>query len=231
MSFEDLRPWLVLFPFVATMIGALTFIALKRRARDVLTLGCIGVALCLVINPHDLESLGFGPITARMNTAIDKANATVDQLRDLAAVLAQPVLGSLEARGRLGGEGDRASNLAARDKVIESLKRLGLSAEQIQQAALMFNNYVYTDLYYDAFDDAKMSVPVGHSGNEIGDCFGIVVSLFPEIKQIQSLDSIKSCLGRMGPISTKVSDDLEDIAQFQSSGVIRRPDVYLGRGR
>jgi len=80
-----------------------------------------------------LEEFSLGPLKAKLRRAIDEANATVEQLRDLGCQLSDAILSQLVSSEMLGVH-DSKDKHVLKGRIISCLTDLGVSSTQKEQA-------------------------------------------------------------------------------------------------
>ncbi|REG82156.1 hypothetical protein [Marinomonas pollencensis] len=81
----------------------------------------------------DLAELSLGPVKARMKEQIEKAAATIDQLRQVATTTSEATLTDLMAGSFMGGMSLK-KRLELHDNIIDALKGIGASEAQLELA-------------------------------------------------------------------------------------------------
>jgi len=94
-----------------------------------------GAFVVLMSKFEILQELSLGPLKAKMREQLREAAATIEQLRKIAAVTSEATLTDLMA-GSFMGSMTLKKRLELNDKIIESLKEIGATEEQIKKVEL-----------------------------------------------------------------------------------------------
>jgi hypothetical protein len=92
-----------------------------------------GAVMLVLANPERLAEISLGPLRARMQEKIAEAVATVEQLREIAATMANVILSDLMAGQFIWGM-TSAKRIELHDQLICDLKKIGVSQSQIDIA-------------------------------------------------------------------------------------------------
>lgn len=98
-----------------------------------LTAGLVFLLASSIERFEVLKGLGVEARTRKLDDAITQANATVEQLRDLAAAVSQVTLTELMSSSFFDGA-TLATRLSLHDKLLATLKKLDLSSAQMEEA-------------------------------------------------------------------------------------------------
>jgi hypothetical protein len=98
-----------------------------------LTAGLVFLLASSIERFEMLKGLGVEARTRKLDEAINQATATVDQLRALATTVAQVTLTDLMSSNFMDGA-TLATRLSLHDKLLGTLKNLGVTSEQIAEA-------------------------------------------------------------------------------------------------
>ncbi|MDD5141722.1 MAG: hypothetical protein PHY43_15845 [Verrucomicrobiales bacterium] len=93
----------------------------------------IGLALCFA-NLDKLKSFKAAGVEAELRTAVDKAYAAIEQLKDLGLSLSAPTVDELAVSGRMLQYLPLKHKLERVEKIAETLKNLGASPKEIEEA-------------------------------------------------------------------------------------------------
>lgn len=185
------------------------------------------VAAAVLIRLHDVVEFEFGPLKARLLRATAKAEATVEQLQNLAVGVARPALGALMAQGRFGGGDLRKRQFDAFEQVMSDLRKLDVSPDQIRSAASLFENYVRLDMVGDLRNILHNELMGKPEHEKMSLCFH---APFNRIFSAQESSKLRPCLEAVAPIQGEAAETLLDLEQFERDGTLRRPDVFFQRG-
>lgn len=196
--------------------GAITFLA---------------AALCMfVANIPDIEKMkaslsSFEVTTREAKQIINEAQATVAELRQLATTLGAQQVESIASTGRLPRNQARRWDRQKAD-ILETLKTLGLSEQQLATVEGADHEWVIIDYAYNVLkplkpDDLDLQNPLHAKRHEDH------VEAFhwgpPNPDECQML------LERHGVNDASTKDLLEDYRFYVATGKHRRPDVWAGR--
>jgi hypothetical protein len=92
-----------------------------------------GAFITFMAKLKDLTELSLGPVRAKMRETIAEANATVEQLREVATTLVSAMLTDMMAGNFMSGM-TLGVRLELRDQVMSSLRRIGVSEDQLSRA-------------------------------------------------------------------------------------------------
>jgi hypothetical protein len=125
----------ILFPVSVCFILAVPIsIGLFFHAISVAWLAALcGAFVLLVSRLETLAELSLGPLKAKMRQTIAEAAATVDQLRDIATPMISAFLIDLISGSFMGGISNER-RLQLHDELIDKLKALGATEEQLRKA-------------------------------------------------------------------------------------------------
>lgn len=98
-----------------------------------LTAGLVFLLASSIERFEVLKGLGVEARTRKLDDAITQANATVEQLRDLAAAVSQVALTELMSSSFFDGA-TLSTRLSLHDKLLATLKKLDLSNAQMEEA-------------------------------------------------------------------------------------------------
>ncbi|MCK6587690.1 MAG: hypothetical protein L6Q76_08910, partial [Polyangiaceae bacterium] len=213
------------------ILAAIAFLLWQQRASEI-TPVLIGCAIVLfVINLGRFTKFKYGSAELEAVTdarkATEEAYATIAQLRELSAKVAKVALALLPGDGRLGGLGDFA-RLELKQEVVETLTRIGLSAEQLRDAADVFDEF-YASLH--AFNVVRVFW-ISHEGSrdkETGLLFGYrdynrLAKRFVNYSNRHRTPprELRKQLAEIAPLSPPVEEALEDYEYFLKEKKFKR---------
>jgi hypothetical protein len=91
-----------------------------------------GAFISFMAKIDDLAELSLGPVKARMKEKIEEANATIEQLREIAAATTGATLTDMMA-GRYVGGMSLSKMLDIHDSLIQTLRGIGISPEKLNE--------------------------------------------------------------------------------------------------
>lgn len=113
---------------VPALVGVWT-----RDASTTWVVAICGAFVTVLTRLDDLVEISMGPVRAKMRETIREANATIEQLRTVAATTAQVALTDLMAGNFMGGT-SLEKRLELHDRIIETLRNVGVPEAQIRAA-------------------------------------------------------------------------------------------------
>lgn len=119
----------VIFTLVAPLVIGIGF---KDPSTSWVAALC-GAFVTFIAKFDVLTELSLGPVKARMKEQIAEATATLEQLRQVATATSQATLTDLMAGGFMWSMSLK-KRFELHDNIITSLKKIGASKEQIEQA-------------------------------------------------------------------------------------------------
>ncbi len=138
--------------FGATLIVFLT-ISVYHNIRRLRAAGMALLAafLCFFIIKIDkfeyvaANLYGFEARTRKADELVKEAKASLESLRDLAAMAGGFQVENLAAEGRIGGRGTAAQNETQKEQILKQLRALGLSESKLKEVALADQKWVSID--------------------------------------------------------------------------------------
>jgi hypothetical protein len=227
---EILSTWFsILFNLLGAALIVLIIYIVYRDPRSFgsPTVLLASAALCLFFaNLDRVESLkaslsGFEAKTREAQAVVDQAKATVASLRELAVATASFQVDLLAAAGRFGGGGTPARKDEQKAHLLERLKGLGLTNEQLAEVDSADREWVMIDYTIELLRPLR-----GANNPRIPEPYNTTLAekgaLTPE-----------QCGGLLREFH--VDDDhtkelLEDYKYYYETGKQRRPDVWRDRG-
>lgn len=226
MDTPGLPRWLLPAILIASVLVPAILVVFRRDPGSVWAVVVACVAAALLIRLPDVELFKVGPLEARLRQATARAEATIEQLQNVAVSLSRPALGAVMGQGRFAGGGLRRQQFDTREQVIVELRKLGLSQEQIRSATSLFDNYIRIDMAYDL---RQLLHNMDHGQ---ADLMGKIQLCFHRPDRLaftaSSANELRSCLEALIPIQGEVAERFLDLEQFERDGTLRRPEVFLG---
>lgn len=167
-----------------------------------------------------LSRFTLGPLKAEMREVISEANASLEQLREVATTFTDAALTDLSEGIFLGGL-PAENRLDYHPKMIESLQKIGASKEQIKRAEAGWRNVV-GKLYWGRLKKiSKVSglANYGGPGHELVELGRSGVAPTPEALE-QALDSLSL-------LTSEARGWINDYRHFLATNEIRRRDELL----
>lgn len=216
--------------------GLLTFASavmfgLKGTATEmgiIVVAGAICLAFLHIDKIQKFKGAGF---EAEMKQAVAEANATIQQLREVATTSAEAVLTYLMAGNFMDGT-TLGKRLDLHDQLIVNLENIEASPEQIHKADIMWRNGIGVIFHRGiraALEgrenphqiNAKAEKHVLDASNEFQNLLDFPNWMAPSPKEIEEFANDK---GVMNPM---VEELLKDYSEFMQSGTFRRRDVFV----
>lgn len=225
----------VLAPLAIGLFGVKSGLVLPDAAESMPWLALlIGVFITLISRMDDIVELSLGPLKARMTEKIKEADAVVVQLQRIAAALAEVTLTDLMASNFMGGL-PLKEKVDFRDRLVASLKTLGLSNSEIDDVEAMWRQGIGI-IYHRAIGNAaaERTHPSKLGTKELSD--EVINEAF---QQFNKLIDIKSSW--QSPLPAKYEEFLkehnllndaaqawiDDYRHYIEYGEIRRRDLFV----
>lgn len=190
-----------------------------------------GILAIIISRIETLEELTIGPLSAKLRAAVSEANATVDQVRSLAADLSDVTLTLLVSTEFMGGMQPR-EKFKLHEKIVAALLALGASAEQIEGAQ---KNWVkgVSLLYFRLIRklvEKRTNFSQINPNIELNDA-AASRQMYEESNvdswDVVSPSSMRSILRAHGVEDPIVNQWVDDYDNFLKTGVIPRLDDFL----
>lgn len=203
-------------------IGLATFFGLKDKPTE---MGIIVVACSIVlafINIDKIQRFKGAGFEAEMKRAVEEANATVEQLREVAATSAEVILTDLMAASFLDGL-SMENRLNLHDRLICNLKDIGATSEQIEKADEMWKRGVR--IIY--FRGIRKAFEKKFSKTQADAIIEIQKLLDFENWQAPTSNELRAFIEKKGSINPEIDELLIDFAEFEKTGIINRKNVFI----
>jgi hypothetical protein len=121
---------------IAALVIIPVLLGIFRTPKEMgIAAGAIMVALCFAnLDKFTRFKAGSGGVEAELRTAVDKAYAAIEQLKDLGLALSAPTVDELAISGRMLQYIPLKYKLERVQKITETLKGLGASQQEIDEA-------------------------------------------------------------------------------------------------
>ena len=190
--------------------------------------GAIALAFLNIDKIQKFKGAGF---EAEMKRAVEEANATIEQLREVAATSSEVILTDLMGGNFMSGT-TLEKRLDLHDQLIGNLKDIGASKKQIENADEMWKRgigIIFHRGIRSALEDrehpnrinTKAEKHVLEASKEFQDLLK-----FEEWK-VQSSDEFREFINRKDVMNPEVDELLKDYSKFVESGKFRRRDVFV----
>lgn len=211
--------------FFAIVIFSLLPPKAQEKKKNVSVSAVILAMFCAVLGNPDriatLKFLGFETQTRELTRTINDAKATVASLRALAVATAVFQVDLLAASGRIGGGGTPERKDEQKAHLLERLKALGLTDDQLADVDRADRDWVMRDYMIALLqplntrdDPAKVAAYAKAFGNN--------EALTP--------DECQNLLSEFHIDDDKTRELLKDYKYYYDTGKQRRPDVWRNRG-
>lgn len=190
--------------------------------------GAIAVAFLNIDKIQKFKGAGF---EAEMKRAVEEANATINQLREVAATSSEVILTDLMAGNFMDGT-TLEKRLKLHDQLIENLKEIGASKGQIEKAdemwrrgvGIIFHRGIRVALEgrekpYEI--NRKAEKHVLDASMEFQNLLEFEEWHAPTAKELRKFIEVRNVM------NPTVDELLNDYEEFLSSGNFRRRDVFV----
>lgn len=208
----------IAFTIVAPIVIALHFQSLELAA---LSAGC-GVFVTLISRFDELSELSFGVVRARMREKIDEANATLDELRQIAVVISDAILSQIMMSAFWGGM-PIAKQFQVHDKIISTLSKIGVDEQQIQ-SSLKYWNIGVKIRYRNAIKRRLSEIRNSDNKSDIDNVLSKMSELFKlgDEYEIPKSYEIREIIENIfDNIDSEIEEILEDYQHFCDMGEVR----------
>jgi len=190
--------------------------------------GAITLAFINIDKIQKFKGAGF---EAEMKRAVEEANATIEQLREVAATSSEAILTDLMAGNFMSGT-TLKKRLDLHDQLIRNLKDIGASEKQIRKADAMWKRGIGI-IFHRGIRVALEGRENPHQVNTKAEKHVLEAS-----KQFQNLlkfeewktpssDELREFVNTKGVMNPEVDELLKDYSEFEKSGNFRRRDVFF----
>jgi hypothetical protein len=217
------QQWFLRTGLIILIVGPLVLVLKGYSAPVVGTFGAICALAIVFVVLSNVQSFVFGPLRAQMREEVSRARATIEQVQNLAADLSGIALTSVQESGRLGGSSQK-ERFDARATVVNRLKDLGLSDDQIGNTTRRFNDYVEMDMKYKLMDQLRASDQNNTDRNKkMAACFNLNQGGFLP----RQTSEIKSCIEANMAVNDDTNELFLDLEYFEKTQNLRRPEVFF----
>jgi len=178
-----------------------------------------------------IQELSLGPLRAKMKEQIREADTTIKQLREISAVSSEATLTNLMAGSFMGGM-SLEKRLELHDKIIDSLKKIGASQDQIIKIESDWRkgiSIIYQRIIQQIVEQRKnpneinpeAPETVRKAGHEIEELLDFENWSAPTPQQIDSV------LKKYNIKSPEVEEWIGDYSHFLKTGEIRNKEKFI----
>lgn len=189
-----------------------------------------GIALAF-LNIDKIQKFKGAGFEAEMKRAVEEANATIEQLREVAATSSEVILTDLMAGNFMSGT-TLEKRLDLHDQLIGNLKDIGASKKQIENADKMWKRGIGVIFHrgirvplegrkHPNQINIKAEKHVLEASRKFQDLLK-----FEEWKASSS-DELREFINRKDIMNPEVDELLKDYSKFEKSGKFRRRDVFV----
>lgn len=192
--------------------------------RDGVLFALLGGGGCLLFSHLPaMQKLKLGPtgIEAEMKQVLEEAKASVDELHKLAAIMGAATVAQLAAEGRWGGGMTSAMKAELRQRIISSLKELGLPEKRIEEVGRADAPWVRFDYAGYAMKPIKYNDLNAEQKAQWQEEFK-AHSFSTPLTPVQ----LRGIIERLGVLSNEVEERLQDYEHYCRTFTHRRPDVW-----
>jgi hypothetical protein len=190
--------------------------------------GAISVAFLNIDRIQKFKGAGF---EAEMRQAVEQAHATVEQLRSLAAASAESTLTTLMAGNFFDGT-TLTTRLGLHDRLIRSLEEIGVPQPQIDGADRMWRSGVGVIYHRGIHHILEGRTQKNHVNFKADPVLLETSKQFQDLLcfdkwQAPSSSDMKAFIEGKGLMTDELAGLLNDYAQFEKTGKLRRQDVFV----
>ncbi len=178
-------------------------------------LGAVGAATLLLTRLSDIQKFALFGLKAELRDAVREANATIDQLRDLALSLAEPNLNYMAMHNVMLMRLTSRTQYENKEKIVTALRKLKIPESKIQEASSLWVTITLR----------KMSYTMLHRLQELK----IDAKFNDEVRltdgQPSPAATLKAFFATNGINDPKLLQLLSDYDHLARTGELRRPEV------
>jgi hypothetical protein len=213
------------------MFGAAVMFGLLGKPTEmglIIAAGAVAISFLNIDRIQRFKGAGF---EAEMKQAVEHVHATVDQLRLLAAAVAESTLTSLMAENFFDGI-SLETRLDLHDRLIHSLEEIGVAPSRISEADQRWRKGVGI-IYHrgirqflegrteNRMINSKAEPSVLQASREFQDLLNF------EIWQVPSSQEMRNFINVRNLMNATIGQLLEDYAHFERTNEIRRREVFI----
>lgn len=210
---------------LATMFGLL---GKSTEMGLIIVAGAIGLAFLNIDKIQRFKGAGF---EAEMKKAVEEANATIEQLRNVATTSARATLTSLMAGNFMNGT-TFENRLELHDQLISNLAEIGASKRQIEVADEMWKRGIGV-IYHRGIRNklegrkhpSQLNIEAGEkvlaASREFQDLLKFDEWKAPSSREIEKFIESK------GLMNQELKDLIDDYRYFESTGIIKRKELFV----
>jgi hypothetical protein len=142
-------------PLLMFLIVAPTIAIWYDRNTGATILASIAIAAILLTRLPDVDEFSSWGIKAKLDKAVQEAEVTIEQMRNMAVAFAEANLGSLAAVGLITTPITLAGRVAIRDRIVGSLREIEVSDSEILRVQIGWRS-VFCSFYFSQFQSALL---------------------------------------------------------------------------
>ena len=174
-----------------------------------------GAVVLTFANIDKIQRFKIAGIEAEMRKAVQEANATIEQLRNVATTSARATITSLMADNFIAGI-TLKNRLELHDQLISNLEKIGASKQQIEEADEMWKRGVGV-IYHRGIGN-KLDSPTAQE-------FQGLLKL--DDWKAPSSGEIEKFIESKGLMNQELKDLIDEYKYFESTGTIRRKELFF----
>ncbi len=190
--------------------------------------GAIALAFINIDKIQRFKGVGF---EAEMKRAVEEANATIEQLREVASTVTEAVLTDLMAGNFMDGT-TLTTRLELHDHLLSNLRKIGASARQIAKADDMWKKGISVIFHRGiraALEGRKKPCELNIEAGEL------VLQASRDFQQLINFDDwgvpssaeLRKFVETKNVMNPEVDELLKDYSIFEESDEFRRRDVFV----
>ena len=201
--------------------------AMPTEMGIIVVAGAIFLSFLHIDKIQRFKGAGF---EAEMRQAVEEANATVHQLRDVATTSTKATLTTLMASSFGFQNGmNLSSKLDLHDKLISDLKKIGASEQQIEHADEMWRKGVSVIFHRGILKAIKKTSQINP---DVAEQVKAVSEEFQEFLNFDTWctatpEEMKSFINDKGVMNPDIEELLEDYSIFVKTGTYRRRKIFV----
>lgn len=208
--------------FLAVMLHGLVFTASWDWTKSFSAIFAAALA-ALIGNLERIDSMNFS--ASGFQAKMRQVETALQEVQRLAVMTVAVLVDLIAAGGRWSGSGSIGKKDAQKETVLEMLRSLKLSGEQIEEVARADHRWVVIDYVGGIFGNVAQVLNKSGRGQEWGSFMGP----FNESLERPSPDEISTFLNRLDLMNDFRRELIEDYKFYLSERRHRRPNVWKSR--
>jgi len=212
-------------------LGLAVMFGLDSKPTEMGIIVVAGAIFLAFLNIDKIQKFKGAGFEAEMKRAVEEANATIEQLREVATTSSEVILTDLMAGNFFSGT-TLKTRLDLHDQMIENLKDIGATDNQIGKAdkmwkkgvSLIFHRGIHKALEgreHPSEINIKAEPHVLEASKEFQDLLKF------EEWETPSSDSLRLFIEKRNVMNPLVDELLKDYSKFEQTGIFRRKDVFV----